>query len=210
MTDKAKQEMTRQIEFDAKYGFETKDELIQKYSNWHEGEQDFEQGWMKEQVNTTFEKHLEESKSWTSPTDFEKLNECFVELIKQKVACLHNADNSQSGLIEYAFQIMDTLEFDYDMPFDGYCAYHAQDLMSLFEDNKKTLNLSYGTSEFSELEATEIAERIIALLKEKGFDVEWDGNNRSKIGINNFDWKKIAKAPYYNSFDLVKETLDLE
>jgi len=70
---------------------------------------------------------------------------------------------------------------------DGYCFYHEQDLGSAIVPQNPSLMLAFQKVDNSDNKTTiQVGKKIVAILKENGFQIKWDEIATRKIEIINF------------------------
>lgn len=173
-----------------KSGFESLDDIINgaleavEDEGW---ESEISEEWIKETFSHEYAKNEAESKVWQQPTDTEKLHAVFDNLCKEKIVALHNAGYTQSDAIYDARNIWHDLEDNGVKPI-GYCYYHGQDLERVIKTGTLCIGF-YGEKEKNDKEAIIIGHKIVKLLEEQGFNIEWDGSASKRIEIKNFNWQ---------------------
>lgn len=175
-----------------KSGFESLDDIITDALEAVEDEgweSEIHEKWIRETLGSEYTKNEAESKSWTYPTDTEKLHSVFDNLCKQKIVALHNAGYTQSDAIYDVQSVWQDLEDNGVKPV-GYCYYHGQDLERVIETGTLCIGF-YGEKEKNDKEAIIIGHKIVSLLKEQGFSVEWDGSASKRIEIHDFNWQNL-------------------
>ncbi len=147
--------------------------------------------WAFENIEREFERLLEESKNWKRPTDSERLIEAFDELCKQNIIALHNAGYTTSDG-EYEVVEVERALRENQVTSDGYCFYHKQDLSRAITPKDSSLYIAYQKVNNSDDNVTlEVGKKVIKVLTDKGFEIEWNEDVNSKILIPNFKWQYI-------------------
>ena len=175
-----------------KSGFESLDDIITDALEAVEDEgweSEISEEWIKETLSIQYAKNESESKDWIHPTDTEKLHTVFDNLCKQKIVALHNAGYTQSDAIYDVQDVWQDLEDNGIKPV-GYCYYHGQDLERVIETGTLCIGF-YGEKEKNDKEAIIIGHKIVSLLKEQGFTIEWDGSASKRIEIHDFNWQNL-------------------
>ena len=175
-----------------KSGFESLDDIITDALEAVEDEgweNEIHGEWIRKTLGSEYTKNEAESKSWTYPTDPEKLRTVFDNLCKQKIVALHNAGYTQSDAIYDVQDVWQDLEDNGIKPI-GYCYYHGQDLERVIQTGILCIGF-YGEKEKNDKEAIIIGHKIVSLLKEQGFTVEWDGSASKRIEIHDFNWQNL-------------------
>jgi hypothetical protein len=152
-------------------------------------DEEISEKWAFEQIENEFTKLLEESKSWKKPTDSERLIEAFDELCKQNIIALHKAGYTTSDGEDEVVEVEISLR-ENDVISDGYCFYHEQDLARAISPENSSLYIAYQKIDNSDDKITlEVGQKVVKVLTEKGFEVEWNNDVRKKILIPDFKWQ---------------------
>ena len=147
--------------------------------------------WAFDTIEKEYRELVFESKNWVKPTDTDKLIEAFDELCKQNIIALHNASFTTSDG-ECEVVEVETKLREYQIESDGYCFYHEQDLARAVSFENPSLHLAFQKVDNSDNEVTiEVGRKIVKVLSEKGFDVNWNEDVRTKILLPNFKWQYI-------------------
>ena len=72
-------------------------------------------------------------------------------------------------------------------PVRGYVFYHEQDTEHVAK--RCELFLAYGAVGEGEADAIAVAQRIVAVLQETGFAVEWSGSVKDRLYVKGLEWK---------------------
>lgn len=152
-------------------------------------EAEISEEWVKERVTKEYGKHVAESKKWERPTDTERLHNVFDSLCKNKIVALHNAGYTQSDALFDIKDVWEDLEDEDKHPI-GYCYYHGQDLERVIETGSLMIGF-YGKKENNDKEALIIGNKIVAIMKEAGFEVNWNSTTAKRIEVINFNWLNI-------------------
>ncbi|WP_405207094.1 DUF6891 domain-containing protein [Aquimarina sp. LLG6339-5] len=154
-------------------------------------EEEISKKWAFENIEQEFNRLLEESKSWKSPTDSERLIEAFDELCEKNIIALHNAGYTTSDGEYEVVEVERTLR-EYQVISDGYCFYHEQDLSRAITPQDSSLYITYQKVNNSDDKVTlEVGKRVAKILADKGFEIEWNEDINSKILIPNFKWQYL-------------------
>ena len=180
-----------------KSGFYSLDDTIEEVFETIEG-YTYTDDWVEKTIKATYKAHILESKSWTHPTDPEKLKEVFDQLSREGIMALHNFGWENSDIFPVVNATLDDLkENGYEVNLIGCCGYHWQDVEIVLNPQWKSISIVFYSNEEDEIkekiEQLKIGNRIFELLKEQNFDVEWDGTLEKKVSINNFEWLKCYK-----------------
>lgn len=169
---------------------EIKENIIEEIED-NEFEDEISEEWAFEKIDEEYQKLLEESKNWKTPTDTEKLINAFDELCDQNIIALHNAGYTTSDGEDEVIEVERELR-ENDVVSDGYCFYHEQDLARAIVIENPGLYIAFQKVDNSD-EATTIAvgKKVAEVLRNNGFQVNWDESARTKIEIPGFRWQKI-------------------
>lgn len=147
--------------------------------------------WAFENIEQELERLLEESKNWKKPTDSERLIEAFDELCEQNIIALHNAGFTTSDG-EYEVVEVERKLRENQVISDGYCFYHEQDLSRAITPKDSSLYIAYQKVNNSDDDVTlEVGKKVVKVLTNNGFKIEWNEDVNSKILIPNFRWEYI-------------------
>ena len=196
MKQEIKDEAIEQLENDILFGFENDEELFESISEMFYDEESFDNNWLKKEIKTQLEKHQTASLNWKKPTDFERLVKSFDQLNKEKIVALHKAGYTRQDGEDDCSEIISELK-NIGITAKGYCYYHTQDLEGAISDEK---NLFIGFDSYNrnnEL-AKEVAEKIVDVLKQNGFNVKWNGSLETRIELLDINWKKTVDNVDYN------------
>lgn len=162
-------------------------------------EDEISENWMRQKISTEVEKLKIESRNWKNPTDTIRLQTVFNELINNNIIALHCAGYSTSDGEYEVVEVEQQLQ-DNGVVSDGYCFYHEQDLQRAIESN--CLMLAFQKVDNSDDAVTiDIGKKIVKILKENGFEVNWNETVNQKIEILNFKWQKIFSETDDNLLD---------
>lgn len=150
-------------------------------------ENEISEEWVRENVKREFDKNTLASVKWKQPTDPDLLIKAFDQLCRQKIVALHNAGYTKQDAVYDAQDIWTDAEDEGLNPI-GYCYYHGQDLERAIHDDELSIGF-YGATENNDKEAIIIGHKVVAALKEVGFDVEWNGSAAKRIVIKDFHWQ---------------------
>lgn len=76
-----------------------------------------------------------------------------------------------------------------NLPRVGYCFFHQQDIERCM-GKKAGLFLAFHSMSGDDKKAVEVGQRIVTLLKQENFTVNWDGSFEQRIEIKDFLWDK--------------------
>ncbi len=154
-------------------------------------EDEISEEWAYEIIEKENNKLISESENWKKPTDTEKLIEAFDELCEKNIIALHNAGYTTSDG-EYEVVEVERSLRENQLASDGYCFYHEQDLSRAISLENPSLYIAFQKVDNSNDNVTlDVGKKVVKVLKEKGFEVEWNETPTSKILIPNFKWEYI-------------------
>lgn len=190
MRKEIKQEFLEQIQKDILFGFEEPEEILEGVMNMFFDEDDLDEEWMRQKIITNFEKQKAISKTWTHPTDFDRLSKVFDQLDKMGIIALHKAGyTKQDGYAEVA-EAKEMIE-DEGFSVKGYCFYHTQDLSRAIDPEIKNLFIAFDSFDQNDKKAIEIGNQIVDLMRKEKFEIEWDGTIDQRIFISKIQWQKV-------------------
>lgn len=175
-----------------KSGFESLEDIINdaleavEEEGW---ESEISEEWIRKTFSQEYAKHEEAAKTWSKPTDTDRLRQAFDNLCRDKIIALHNAGYETADAIYDAGSVWKDAE-DMGITPLGYCYYHGQDLERAIEDNILMIGF-YGATENNDKEAIIVGNKVAKALKEVGFDIEWNGSAQKRISIPDFQWQNV-------------------
>ena len=211
MRQEIKDEAIEQLEKDILFGFENADDLLESISEMLYDEDDFDEEWLKQEIDSRLKKYKADSLKWEKPTDFDRLVKAFDELNKNKIVSLHRAGYTKSDGESDCSEIIDELK-ELGINAKGYCYYHTQDLERAIGE-EKMLFIGFDSYNRNDELAKEVAEKIISVLTDNGFSTKWNGSIDTRIEILNINWKKTVDNIDYNYgrvFEIIEKHHKLE
>ena len=196
MNQEIKDEAIQQLEKDILFGFENAEELVESISEMFYDEDDFDEKWLRSEIEIRLQKHKTESLTWQKPTDFEKLVNAFDELNKERILSLHKAGYTRQDGQDDCKEIIEELD-KIGIPTKGYCFYHTQDLERAIGE-ERMLFIGFDSFNGEDELAKEVAEQIIEVLKKHKFNVKWNGSLQTRIEILDLNWQKTVDNIDYN------------
>lgn len=167
-----------------------KDNIMEEIED-NEFEEEISEAWAFEKIDEEYQKLLQESKQWKSPTDTEKLIKAFDELCDQNIIALHNAGYTTSDGEYEVIEVERELR-ENEVESDGYCFYHEQDLARAIDPENPSLYIAFQKVDNSDEETTiGVGNKVAEVLKNNGFELNWDGSAKRKIEIPGFKWQQI-------------------
>jgi len=196
MKQEIKNEVIEQLENEILFGFQNDEELFESISDMFYDEDNFDDTWLKGEIKSHLSRHQKESLNWQKPTDFDRLVKSFDQLNKEKIISLHRAGYTRQDAEGDCLEIINDLK-KIGITAKGYCYYHTQDLERVISE-EKTLFIGYDSYNQDNEIAKEVANRIVEILKQNEFKVNWNGSIETRIEILNIDWKKTVDNIDYN------------
>ncbi len=169
MNQEIKDEAIEQLEKDILFGFENEDDLLESISEMFYDENDFDESWLKNEIEIRLKKHQAESLNWEKPTDFERLVKSFDELNKEKIVSLHRAGYTRQDGEDDCSEIIDELKA-LGITTKGYCYYHTQDLERAIGE-EKMLFIGFDSYNREEKLAKEVAKRAVEIAIEENEEI---------------------------------------
>jgi len=167
-----------------------KDNIMEEIED-NEFEDEISEEWAFEKIDQEYQKLLEESKQWKSPTDTERLINAFDELCGQNIIALHNAGYTTSDG-EYEVVEVERELRENDVTSDGYCFYHEQDLARAIDPENPSLYIAFQKVDNSDDAVTiSVGKKVAEVLRNNGFEVKWEETAKRKIEIPGFKWQHI-------------------
>ncbi|MGV1020662.1 DUF6891 domain-containing protein [Empedobacter falsenii] len=191
------------IENQVRMGFlsldEIKDNILDEIED-NEFENEISEDWATQHIEAEWQSRLNETKTWKSPTDTERLIAAFDELCDQNIIALHNAGYTTSDG-EYEVVDVEQKLRDNGIVSNGYCFYHEQDLSRAIAKEDPSLYIAFQKVD-NEDDAVTIAvgKKVVEVLKKHQFEVAWNESPTTKIRIPNFKWELFYNE---NNVDLL-------
>ncbi|KUJ62813.1 hypothetical protein AR687_05285 [Flavobacteriaceae bacterium CRH] len=169
---------------------EIQENIIEEIED-NEFEDEISEEWAFDKIREEYQKLLAESKQWKSPTDTERLIKAFDELCDENIIALHNAgfttSDGESEVVEVETELREN-----EVESDGYCFYHEQDLARAVAVEDPGLFIAFQKVDNEDAETTiEVGKKVAEVLRNNGFDVNWNESPKTKIEIPGFRWQKI-------------------
>ncbi len=172
------------------FSLEELEENILEEIEDNELEDEISEEWALTTINEEFAKHKELAKSFKKSSDTERLIKAFDTLCKNNIIALHNAGYTSSEGDYEAVEVEIELRKE-NVISDGYCFYHQQDLEGVIE-LKGDLHLRFNKVDNEDDEVSvKIGKRIVEILKQYDFNIEWDETANQRIKIKNFEWQWV-------------------
>ncbi len=172
------------------FSLEELEENILEEIEDNEFEDEISEEWALKTINEEFAKHKEVAKSFQKSSDTERLIKAFDTLCKNNIIALHNAGYTSSEGDYEAVEVEIELRKE-NIISDGYCFYHQQDLEGIIE-LKGDLHLRFNKVDNEDDEVSiKIGKRIVEILKQYDFNIEWDETANQRIKIKDFEWQWV-------------------
>ena len=180
------------IENQVRMGFlsldEIKDNILEEIED-NEFENEISEDWATQRIEAEWNSRLNETKTWKSPTDTERLIAAFDELCDQNIIALHNAGYTTTDG-EYELVDVERKLRDNGIVSDGYCFYHEQDLSRAIAKEDPSLYIAFQKVDNEDDDVTiAVGKKVVEVLKKHQFEVDWNESPTSKILIPNFKWE---------------------
>lgn len=170
-------------------GFAAEDQIIEWTLDYFEDPPDFDvlEAYAVQATREAIAAHCAAQRDWPVETDCDRLDFAFLQLEEEHgIVARQNFTCCQSdGHSEIWGEIRAAQE---QRPVSGYIFYHEQDTESVVETGK--LYLAFGAVEGGEAAELAVAQRSVAVLREAGFTVNWNGSVKQRISLTGLDWKK--------------------
>ncbi|MGV0937886.1 DUF6891 domain-containing protein [Empedobacter falsenii] len=191
------------IENQVRMGFlsldEIKDNILDEIED-NEFENEISEDWATQHIEAEWQSRLNETKTWKSPTDTDRLIAAFDELCDQNIIALHNAGYTTSDG-EYEVVDVERKLRDNGVVSDGYCFYHEQDLSRAIAKEDPSLYIAFQKVDNEDDDVTiAVGKKVVEVLKKHQFEVDWNESPTSKILIPNFKWELFYDE---NNLDLL-------
>lgn len=196
MKQAIKDEALEQIQKDVLFGFYDEYSISETIHDMFYDVDNFDSDWLNAEISKQFTQHKNANPLWQKPTDFDKLVAVFDQLNKEKIVSLHKAGYTRQDAEGDCREIIDELS-SLGINAKGYCYYHTQDLERAIGE-EEMLFIGFDSVDYNDEVATEIAQRILALLQENGFQTSWDGTVKTRIKVQNINWQKTYDGIDYN------------
>ena len=138
--------------------------------------------------------------------DFIKLSKAFDDLTSENIISIHNAGYDIEEGIQDSFELFTHLKNNKYEPI-GFCFYTFEDIENVLEEND--LAIAFGDFEYDEKKGLEIAKKIVAVLKDYGFEIDWNESVDERIIIKGFDWKKHFDGKEYSMDGALEDFIEL-
>ena len=191
------------IENQVRMGFlsidEIKDNILDEIED-NEFENEISEDWATQHIEAEWQSMLNETKTWKSPTDTDRLIAAFDELCDQNIIALHNAGYTTSDG-EYEVVDVEQKLRDNGIVSNGYCFYHEQDLSRAIAKEDPSLYIAFQKVDNEDDDVTiAVGKKVVEVLKKHQFEVDWNESPTTKIHIPNFKWELFYNE---NNVDLL-------
>jgi len=147
-------------------------------------------------IEEAFARGEEESRSWPSTTDCDRLRNAFDVLNRQGIVALENCGFTQDDGIHEAALTAVARDALGNVENDGYCFFHEQDVMRAVEGDG--LWLAFGTfrdepgdvSPQPAEPAQQVGESVVGACRDAGLSVDWSGSPDRRIHLPGFRWQR--------------------
>lgn len=173
-----------------KAGFESLEDIIANAQDMVDDEgwgHEVTEVWIREVLTREYNKNQEASKSWSHPTDLDRLQVVFDTLSSLRIIALHNAGVDASDAMFDVQDIWIDAEDEGLSPV-GYCFYSEEDLEQAINEDQLDLHFG-GAKENDDKKSILIGNIIREELTKAGFEVSWNNTASQPISIVNFNWQ---------------------
>lgn len=184
------QSLEDHIRLEVKMGYASREEIIESVQDVFTEAVEDRQELRRQAVRLTdilLAEHLAAQRTWDHVTDCDKLDEVFAELDRMGIVARQNWTCCQTcGHTEIAYE---TGKTSVHRRVRGYVFFHHQDAEHVAAAG--LLYLAYGSVlNRSDAEAVAVAHEVVAVLKQHGFTVEWNGMIHKRICITGIHWQR--------------------
>ncbi len=152
------------------------------------GEDDeVDEGWLHELIQTELAAKREAEKTWPEVTDCDRLDRAFLALEQQGVIALRLAGYTQSdGLeeVEDAYREAGGNKSKYA----GHCFFTEQDQEGALDGSG--LYIGFGHLSGDDTKGVAVGNMLRAALEREGLSVEWDGTIKTRLFVKGFCWQR--------------------
>ena len=125
----------------------------------------------------------------TNQKNYKKLQGVFDQLNSEGIISIDYAGFDMSEGHEEVGQVYEFMKKN-NVDRNGYCFFHQQDIERSMDPQIKSLFLAFHSLNGDEKEALKVGKRIVNLLNQAHFEVNWDESLNTRICIKNFIWDK--------------------
>lgn len=190
MDNSIHQSLEDHIRLEVKIGYASREEIIAAAHDVFAEEVEDSQELRRLTIRLTdilLAEHLAAQRTWNHVTDCDKLDEAFAELDRMGIVARQNYTCCQTcGHTEIGYELGKT---SVHRPVRGYVFFHHQDAGHVATAG--VLYLAYGSVlNRSDDEAVAVAREAVAVLKQHGFMIEWNGLIQKRICIKGIHWQR--------------------
>ena len=190
-------------------GFETERYIVQSVTECMEEYRLLElDSLVESSVENEIQSLLKEQVDWSHPTDCERLDQAFDDLKSRGIIAQHHYTCCGTcGMFEIDLHLK--YESKQGRQWRGYTFYHVQDTESAIHGNGQFLY--YGSSKDDQQESILIGHEIMEVLKDCGFDPQWDGSIEKRIFFD-MSWQrpwppKVPDVVPKGALDMYRDSL---
>lgn len=177
MNQELKEELDFTTEMLVKSGFFNQEEILEI----------LEEQFIEENIDVN-EMDINITNSSDDSTNFNSLEEAFLNLTKKDIVAIHNCGYDIKEGVNDAFELFIHLRNNKLNP-KGFCFYTFEDIEEAIVEGK--LKITFGDFEEDENKCLEIGNIVFDELSSfDNFDVSWDGTVNNQIEIKDFNWDK--------------------
>lgn len=123
----------------------------------------------------------------SSNNSFSKLENAFKKISAENIIAIHNCGFDIEEGVTDAFELNVHL-LNNKFKAEGFCFYTFEDVEEALLEDK--LKITFGDFDNDIDKALQIGKTVESILKDEGFDINWDGTVNNQIEINPFKWDK--------------------
>ena len=166
------------------------------FYNTEEIEEIIEEQFIDEDISHTFiskivseksDEKLANEEKWETETSFDRLKLAFEDITSNGIISIHNGGYDLSEGIQDAFEVFHHLESKKIIA-KGFCFYTFQDIEEAIKC--EFLNIAFGDFEGEKENRLAIGNKIVRILKDHKFSIQWNGDIDTAIKIKPLKWEK--------------------
>jgi hypothetical protein len=199
-----KSEVLYRVTQEIAFGFASNDEILEMAEEALEDPEDFDEEWAKNEIQMQAAQRLANSKTWKTPTDFQRLTSAFDTLVSDQIIAMHFAGYTREDAEGDAAQVFHALKAN-GIVAKGYCYYHEQDLEHVIEPDGGELYVGYGAYTDQEGDEARIGQIVATRLGAAGFTLDWNGSGDERIRVLDIVWQKLPDDQVWDGNRALKQ-----